>query len=49
MSGGSRIVCQGGRAERRIIVVDIATGSASVVAKGSAAIWLDGDTLLVEV
>ena len=44
---GSRIVClsyEGGR----ILVVDIATGDASPVAKGSEAIWLDDHTLLVE-
>jgi Tol biopolymer transport system component len=46
---GSRIVCRewpevGGR----IIVIDIATGDASPVAEGRAAIWLDGHTLLVD-
>jgi Tol biopolymer transport system component len=55
---GSRIVCSVGEDReakyRRqpasgIIVVDIATGAASPVAKGNVAIWLDGHTLLVEV
>jgi Tol biopolymer transport system component len=49
---GSRIVClQRDKAHSGIIVVDIATGKASgpPVAEGSAAIWLDGHTLLVEV
>jgi Tol biopolymer transport system component len=32
-----------------IVIVDIATGVASRVAAGSAAIWLDRHTLLVEV
>ena len=44
---GSQIVClsyEGGR----ILVVDIATGDASPVAKGSEAIWLDDHTLVVE-
>jgi Tol biopolymer transport system component len=44
---GSRIVCSddaGG-----IVVVDIATGDDSLVAEGSAAIWLDDHTLLVDV
>jgi Tol biopolymer transport system component len=44
---GGRIVCSddsGG-----IIVVDIATGYGSPAAKGSAAIWLDRRTLLVDV
>jgi hypothetical protein len=44
---GSRIVCSDG--DVGIIVIDIATGSSSVVAEGSAAIWLDDHTLLVEV
>jgi Tol biopolymer transport system component len=43
---GSRIVCWDGNG---IIVIDIATGVASPVAKGSGAIWLNGHTLLVEV
>jgi Tol biopolymer transport system component len=45
---GGRIVCaaDGGK---HIVVVDIATGKASRVAKGKAAIWLDRHTLLVEV
>ena len=45
---GSRIVCSD-YSGRNILVVDIATGEASRVAKGGAAIWLDGHTLLVEV
>ena len=44
---GSRIVCLGGGGE--IIVVDIATGRASPVAIGKGAIWLDRQTVLVEV
>lgn len=44
---GSQIVCLGYK-EGRILVVDIATGDASPVAKGSEAIWLDDHTLLVE-
>jgi Tol biopolymer transport system component len=43
---GSRIVCSD---ENGVTVVDIATGNASHVAEGSAAIWLDRHTLLVEV
>ena len=43
---GSRIVCA---EASRVIVVDIATGVASPVAVGRAAIWLDDDTLLVSV
>jgi hypothetical protein len=31
-----------------VIVVDVATGKVSPVAEGTAAIWLDGHTLLVE-
>ena len=42
-----RIVCSD-YARKNILVVDIATGSASRVAIGRAAIWLDGHTLLVE-
>jgi Tol biopolymer transport system component len=45
---GSRIVCSDYSGEV-ILVVDVATGAASRVAKGSAAIWLDRHTLLVEV
>jgi len=43
---GSQIVClsYGGR----ILVVDIASGDASRVAKGNEAIWLDNHTLLVD-
>lgn len=45
---GGRIVCSehGGK---HVVVVDITTGEASRVAKGNAAIWLNGHTLLVEV
>lgn len=45
---GGRIVCSddGGK---HIVVVDVATGVASRVARGKAAIWLDRNTLLVEV
>ena len=32
-----------------ILVVDVASGDASRVAKGNGALWLDGHTLLVEV
>lgn len=45
---GGRIVCSD-YARKNILVVDVATGSASRVAKGRAAIWLDGHTLLVDV
>jgi Tol biopolymer transport system component len=45
---GSRIVCSD-YSGKDIIVVDVATGEASRVARGAAAIWLDGHTLLVEV
>jgi Tol biopolymer transport system component len=47
---GSRIVCvrMGPEESNGIIVVDIATGGASLVAEGHSAIWLDGHTLLVE-
>lgn len=44
---GSRIVCSEGG--NRIVVVDIATGDATPVADGGAAIWIDRHTLLVEV
>ena len=44
---GSQIVCLSYK-EDRILVVDIATGDASPVAKGSEAIWLDDHTLVVE-
>jgi hypothetical protein len=43
---GSRIVCSND--SRSIIVLDIATGDRVLVASGSAAIWLDRHTLLVE-
>ena len=45
---GGRIVCSD-YSGKDILVVDIATGAASRVAKGNGAIWLDGHTLLVEV
>jgi Tol biopolymer transport system component len=45
---GSRIVCSD-YSGTDILVVDVATGVASRVAAGSAAIWLDRHTLLVEV
>lgn len=45
---GNRIVCSD-YSGKVIFVVDIATGAASRVAKGRAAIWLDRHTLLVEV
>jgi Tol biopolymer transport system component len=45
---GSRIVCLGSAGDR-IDVLDIATGEATPVARGSGAIWLDEHTLLVEV
>ena len=43
---GRRIVCSDGSGG--VLVVDIGTGDASRVALGSAAIWLDRHTLLVE-
>lgn len=47
---GSRIVCNqaGPPTYRTIVVIDVATGEAWRVARGSAAIWLDDHTLLVE-
>ena len=42
---GRRIVCAG---DDGVLVVDVATGDASRVAEGRAAIWLDDHTLLVE-
>ena len=45
---GGRIVCSD-YARKNILVVDVATASASRVAKGRAAIWLDAHTLLVDV
>jgi Tol biopolymer transport system component len=45
---GTRIVCVGWRPRVGVIVVDVATGKVSPVADGTAAIWLDGHTLLVE-
>ena len=44
---GHRIACSN-FSGKVIFVVDVDTGDASLVAKGSAAIWLDGHTLLVE-
>jgi TolB protein len=44
---GSRIVES--RDDRSIVVVDIATGDESRVARGRAAIWLDRQTLLIDV
>jgi hypothetical protein len=38
----------GGR-PHTIRVIDVVTGEASTVAEGRAAIWLDDDTLLVDV
>jgi Tol biopolymer transport system component len=48
---GRRIVCSGSddASGGGVIVVDIATGRLSPVAKGNGAIWLDRHTLLVEV
>jgi Tol biopolymer transport system component len=47
---GSRIVCLAPTLDEvSIIVVDIATGGSSPVAKGNGAIWLDRHTLLVDV
>jgi Tol biopolymer transport system component len=45
---GSRIVCQGGDRENRVVVVDMTTGHPFRVAKGSGAVWVDNHTLLVE-
>ena len=45
---GGRIVCSDYK-RKNILVVDIATGVASRVAKGRGAIWLDAHTLLVDV
>jgi Tol biopolymer transport system component len=45
---GHRIVCTD-FSGRQVIVLDLDTGEASRVARGSAAIWLDDHTLLVEV
>lgn len=45
---GGQIVCSD-YSGKDILVVDIATGDASRVAKGNGAIWLDRHTLLVEV
>jgi Tol biopolymer transport system component len=44
---GSRIVCSDGGGS--IIVVDIATGVTTSVAEGYSAIWLDDQTLLIDV
>ena len=46
--GGHRIVCSD-FSGKQVFILDVDTGEASRVAKGSAAIWLDGHTLLVEV
>jgi hypothetical protein len=43
---GSQIVCS---EASKVIVVDIATGTATPVAYGRGAIWLDDHTLLVSV
>jgi Tol biopolymer transport system component len=45
---GHRIVCTN-FSGMQVFVLDVDTGEASRVAKGSAAIWLNGHTLLVEV
>ena len=47
---GSRIVCRGGNPNNRnkVVVVDMATGRSSRVAKGGSAVWVDNHTLLVE-
>ena len=45
---GGRMVCSD-YSGKDILVVDIAMGSASRVAAGRCAIWLDVHTLLVEV
>ena len=42
---GRQIVCAG---EDGVLIVDVATGVASRVAEGRAAIWLDDHTLIVE-
>ena len=44
---GTRIVCSDDR--NGIVVVDVATGIASRVAEGQSAIWLDRQTLLVDI
>jgi hypothetical protein len=44
---GHRIACSN-FSGKVIFVVDVDTGDASLVAKGTAAIWLNGHTLLVE-
>ncbi len=47
---GSRIVCRAyDDARQGILVFDLETKAASVVARGTAAIWLDDHTLLVDV
>lgn len=43
---GSRIVCSGD--SRNVLVVDVATGEVTSPAEGTAAVWLDDHTLLVE-
>jgi hypothetical protein len=44
---GHRIVCSDD--VNSIVVVDVETGNASRVAEGRSAIWLDRQTLLVDV
>jgi hypothetical protein len=48
---GTRIVSMDGgdRLPSVIVVADVATRTATVVARGEAAIWIDDHTLLVEV
>jgi Tol biopolymer transport system component len=46
-SDGTRIVCVD-YVGNHILVVDVATGEVTRVGEGTAAIWLDGHTLLVE-
>jgi Tol biopolymer transport system component len=47
---GRRIVCLGpDRQDGGMIVIDVVTGDTLLVAEGSEAIWLDGQTLLVSV
>jgi len=45
---GNRIVCGNGD-NREISVVDLATESATPVARANAAIWIDRHTLLIDV
>jgi hypothetical protein len=48
---GSRIVSMDGgdRIPSVIVVADVATREATIVARGEAAIWIDDHTVLVEV